>query len=104
MSCPKKLSSATVTMNQRWAGELVLLAYVLITVKSGSERDFLKEISEFKEVVEANLVIGENDVVIKIDVEDIVHMDKFLTEKLRVQPDVFLTTTMIITEQIKPKA
>jgi DNA-binding Lrp family transcriptional regulator len=81
-----------------------LLAYVLITVKSGSERDFLKEISEFKEVVEANLVIGENDVVIKIDVEDIVHMDKFLTEKLRVQPDVFLTTTMIITEQIKPKA
>ena len=73
-------------------------------MKSGSERDFLKEISEFKEVVEANLVIGENDVVIKIDVEDIVHMDKFLTEKLRVQPDVFLTTTMIITEQIKPKA
>jgi DNA-binding Lrp family transcriptional regulator len=80
-----------------------LLAYVLITVKSGSEREFLKEISKFKEVVEANLVIGENDVVIKIDVEDIVHMDKFLTEKLRVLPDVFLTTTMIITEQIKPK-
>ena len=80
-----------------------MLAYVLITVKSGSERDFLKEISEFKEVIEANLVIGENDIVIKIDVKDIVHMDKFLTEKLRVLPDVFLTTTMIITEQIKPK-
>ena len=80
-----------------------LLAYVLITVKSGSEREFLKEISKLKEVVEANLVIGENDVVIKIDVDNIVHMDKFLTEKLRVLPDVFLTTTMIITEQIKPK-
>jgi DNA-binding Lrp family transcriptional regulator len=80
-----------------------LLAYVLITVKSGSERDFLKEISKFKEVVEANLVIGENDIVIKIDAKDISHMDKFLTEKLRVLPDVFLTTTMIITEQIKPK-
>ena len=80
-----------------------MLAYVLITVKSGSERDFLKEISEFIEVVEANLVIGENDIVIKIDVKDIAHMDKFLTEKLRVLPDVFLTTTMIITEQIKPK-
>ena len=78
-----------------------LLAYVLITVKSGSEREFLKGISKFKEVVEANLVIGESDIVIKIDVEDISHMDKFLTEKLRVLPDVFLTTTMIITEQIK---
>ncbi len=72
-------------------------------MKSGSEREFLDEISEFKEVVEANLVIGENDVVIKIDIEDITQMDKFLTEKLRVQPDVFLTTTMIITEQVKPK-
>jgi len=82
---------------------LVLLAYVLITVKSGSEREFLKEISKFNQVVEANLVIGENDIVIKIDVKDISHMDKFLTDKLRVLPDVFLTTTMIITEQFKTK-
>lgn len=80
-----------------------MLAYVLITVKSGSEREFLKEISKFKEVIEANLVIGENDIVIKIDAKDISHMDTFLTEKLRVIPDVFLTTTMIITEQFKPK-
>jgi len=82
---------------------LALLAYVLITVKSGSEREFLKEISKFNQVVEANLVIGENDIVIKIDVKDIFHMDKFLTDKLRVLPDVFLTTTMIITEQFKTK-
>jgi DNA-binding Lrp family transcriptional regulator len=73
----------------------------MITVKSGSEREFLKQISEFDEVVEANLVIGENDVVLKVQVKDISMIDKFLTEKLRVLPDVFLTTTMIITEQFK---
>ncbi|MBT8171847.1 Lrp/AsnC ligand binding domain-containing protein [Candidatus Bathyarchaeota archaeon] len=84
-------------------GELVLLAYIMITVNSGSEKEFLKQISEFDEVIEANLVIGENDAVIKICVKDISHMDKFLTEKLRVIPDVFLTTTMIITEQFKLK-
>ena len=95
----KKLSSATTTMT----GELALLAYILITVKSGSEREFLKEVSEFKEVVEANLVIGENDVVIKVKVKDVSQLDKFLTDKLRVLPDVFLTTTMIITEQFKTK-
>lgn len=78
-----------------------LLAYILITVKSGSEREFLKEVSEFNEVVEANLVIGENDAVIKVKVKSIPQLDKFLTDKLRVLPDVFLTTTMIITEQIK---
>jgi DNA-binding Lrp family transcriptional regulator len=82
---------------------LTLLAYVLITVKSGSEREFVKQISKFDEVVEANLVIGENDIVIKIQVKDIAQIDQFLTDKLRVLPDVFLTTTMIITEQVKPK-
>ena len=79
-----------------------MFAYILITVKSGSERDFLKEVSELKEVVEANLVIGENDAVIKVKVKDVSQLDTFLTEKLRVLPDVFLTTTMIITEQFKP--
>ncbi len=81
-----------------------MLAYILITVKSGSERELLREVSEFKEVVEANLVIGENDVVIKVKVEDVSQLDKFLTDKLRVLPDVFLTTTMIITEQFKGKS
>jgi DNA-binding Lrp family transcriptional regulator len=82
--------------------EMALLSYILITVKSGSEREFLKEVSEFKEVLEANLVIGENDAIIKVEAEDIAQLDKFLTDKLRVLPDVFLTTTMIITEQFKP--
>lgn len=81
---------------------MTLFAYVLVTVSSGSERDFLKQISEYSEVLEANLVIGENDVVLKIEVEDMVHMDKFLTDKLRVLPEVFLTTTMVITKQFKP--
>lgn len=80
-----------------------MFAYILITVKSGSEKDFLKAISEFDEVTEANLVIGENDIVIKVKAKDITHLDKFLTEKLRVLPDTFLTTTMIITQQFKPK-
>ena len=83
-------------------GEMALLAYILITVKSGSERELLKEVSEFKEVVEANLVIGENDAVIKVKAEDVSQLDKFLTDKLRVLPDVFLTTTMIVTEEFKP--
>ena len=44
----------------------------------------------------------KNDAVIKVKIEDISQLDKFLTDKLRVLPDVFLTTTMIITEQFKP--
>lgn len=80
---------------------MAILAYVLITMKSGSEKEALEEISSFNEVVEANLVIGEYDAVAKVSFEDISQLDKFLTDKLRVLPDIFLTTTMIITEQFK---
>jgi DNA-binding Lrp family transcriptional regulator len=70
-------------------------------MKSGTEKKVLKSISSFNEVVEANLVIGEHDAVLKVRAEDMSQLDKFLTDKLRVLPDVFLTTTMIITEQFK---
>ena len=80
---------------------MTMLAYVLITMKSGTEKKVLKKISNFKEVIEANLVIGEHDAVLKVKTEDMCQLDKFLTDKLRVLPDIFLTTTMIITEQFK---
>jgi DNA-binding Lrp family transcriptional regulator len=80
---------------------MTILAYVLVTVKSGLERKILERVSKFDEVVEANLVIGEHDAVIKVKVDDIGKLDKLLTDQLRVLPDVFLTTTMIITEQFK---
>ena len=80
---------------------MTILAYVLITVQSGGEKEVLNRISSFKEIVEANLVVGEYDAVAKVRVEDISELDKFLTDKLRALPDVYLTTTMIITKEFK---
>ena len=80
---------------------MTILAYVLITVQSGGEKDVLRRISNLKEIIEANLVVGEYDAVVKVKVEDISELDKFLTDKLRALPDVFLTTTMIITKEFK---
>jgi DNA-binding Lrp family transcriptional regulator len=70
-------------------------------MQSGGEKEVLKRISNFKEIIEANLIVGEFDAVVKVKVEDISELDKFLTDKLRALPDVFLTTTMIITQQYK---
>jgi DNA-binding Lrp family transcriptional regulator len=78
-----------------------VLAYVLITVQSGGEKEVLKRISNLKEITEANLVVGEYDAIVKVKVENISELDTFLTDKLRSLPDVFLTTTMIITQQFK---
>ena len=81
--------------------KMTILAYILITVKSGLEKKVLDRVSDFDEVIEANLVIGEHDAVIKVRFEDISQLDEFLTDKLRILPDVFLTTTMIITQEFK---
>ena len=80
---------------------MAVLAYVLITVQSGGEKEVLRRISNLKEIMEANLVVGEYDAVVKVKVENISELDTFLTDKLRALPDVFLTTTMIITQQFK---
>jgi len=80
---------------------MTILAYVLVTIQSGGERKVLKRISNFKEIIEANLVVGEYDAVVKVKVEDISELDTFLTDKLRALPDIFLTTTMIITKEFK---
>ena len=80
---------------------MTVLAYVLITMQSGSEKDVLKSISDFKEILEANLVVGEYDAVVKVRVENLSELDTFLTDKLRALSDIFLTTTMIITKEFK---
>ncbi len=80
---------------------MTILAYVLITMQSGGEKKVLKRISNFKEIIEANLVVGEYDAVVKVKVGDISELDTFLTDKLRALPDIFLTTTMIITKEFK---
>ena len=77
--------------------------YILVTLKSGAERDVCEKVANFEEVIQVDELYGEYDAIAKVEVKDLADLDKFLTDKLRVLPDVFLTTTMIITEQVKPK-
>ena len=78
-----------------------MLAYVLVTLNAGSEKDVLKNISDLKEVVEVDLMYGGYDAIVKVRVEDLVQLDTFLTEKLRVFPAVFQTATLIVAKQYK---
>ena len=78
---------------------MAVLAYILVTLNSGSETSVLKKISSFEEATEVALLYGEYDAVVKVRVEDLSQLDEFLTDKLRVLPDVFLTTTMIVAKE-----
>ena len=80
---------------------MAVLAYVLVTLQSGSEKNVLKKVASFEEVEEVDLVYGEYDAMVKVLVEEMSQLDKFLTDKLRVLPDIYLTTTMIVARQYK---
>ena len=82
---------------------MVTLAYVLVTLKSGAERDVCEKVSNFEEVVQVDELYGEYDAIIKVRVEDLSQLDKFLTDKLRALPDIFLTTTMIVAKEYRQK-
>ncbi len=79
----------------------MVLAYVLITIQSGSEKEVLKKVSSFKETLEVDMVYGEYDAIVKVQVKELSELEKFLSEKLRTLPNIFLTTTVIVAKQYK---
>jgi DNA-binding Lrp family transcriptional regulator len=83
--------------------EMAVLAYVLVTMKSGSEKEIMKKVSSLEEVTEVSLLYGEYDAIVKVRFEELSQLDKFLTDKLRVLPDIFLTTTMIVAKEYRHK-
>ena len=69
---------------------MATLAYVLVTLRSGAERDVCNKVSNFEEVVQVDELYGEYDAVVKVQVEDLAQLDKFLTDRLRALPDIFV--------------
>jgi len=82
---------------------MVTLAYILVTLKSGAEREVCGRVSSFEEVVQVDELYGEYDAIVKVRVEDLSQLDKFLTDTLRTLPDIFLTTTMIVAKEYRRK-
>lgn len=80
---------------------MTVLAYILVTMQSGSEREVLEKVSSFKEALEVDLVYGEYDAIVKVQVEELSDLEKFLSDKLRALPEIFLTTTTIVAKQYK---
>ena len=73
-----------------------VLAYVLVTLNPGTEKDILKKISHLDEVTRVSMMYGEYDAIIKVCAETLEQLNEFLTDKLRVLPDIFQTATLIV--------
>ena len=71
-------------------------AYVLVTLNPGTEKNILEKVSHFNEVKRVSMMYGEYDAIIKVCTEDLEELNQFLTDKLRVLPDIFQTATLIV--------
>ncbi len=82
---------------------MVVLAYVLFKVSSGTEREVAQKLIEFDEVQQADIIFGEYDVVAKMLTTDLDALESFVSEKVRTVPNVLVTSTMIISREYKGK-
>lgn len=76
-------------------------AYIMMNIKSGSEDEVCKTLTNYQEVEEVAVIYGEYDAVIKVKTSDMKTLDTFIIEKLRAIPNIFLTATMLIAKQYK---
>jgi DNA-binding Lrp family transcriptional regulator len=86
-------------------GEIMaVLAYVLFKVGSGTEREVCQKLIEFDEIIQAGIIFGEYDVIAKVATQDLDKLEDFVSQKVRNVPNVFVTSTMIISREYKGKS
>jgi DNA-binding Lrp family transcriptional regulator len=78
-----------------------VLAYVLFKVGSGAEREVAQKMIEFQEVMQADVVFGEYDVIARVITTDLEKLQDFVSDKIRTVPNVLVTSTMIISKEYK---
>jgi DNA-binding Lrp family transcriptional regulator len=74
----------------------MVTAYVLATIKAGSERDVREQLKKVHEIKEINLLYGEYDVIIKLELEGISELSDFILDKIRAVSTIERTTTLIV--------
>ncbi len=76
----------------------MVLAYIMVRVDAGAERDVLGQLKGMSEVKDAHVIYGEWDLILKIDVKSVEDITAFVVDKLRKIKSVKLTSTMIVAE------
>ena len=73
-----------------------ITAYILLTVEIGREHDVVERISAMGENVEAKIVYGEYDVIVRVEIESLKNLERIVS-KIRRIPGVLKTITLIST-------
>jgi len=72
----------------------IVKAYVVATVKRGTEHVAAQKIRKMKEVTEVIVTYGLYDIVVRIEAESLGHLDKIVTD-IRQMPEIQQTSTLV---------
>ncbi|MFQ6051302.1 MAG: Lrp/AsnC family transcriptional regulator [Candidatus Hydrothermarchaeota archaeon] len=75
-------------------------AYVLINTEAGQTSKVKNDLIKLNEVVSADEVYGDYDIIAKVVAKDIKMLDFIIETKIRSMDEVVKTTTMIIVPSI----
>ena len=70
--------------------------YVLVSLKQGSEQDFMDDLKSHSFVKEANFVFGEWDVIAKLEAAGPDQLATYVLDHIRSKPGVKVASTMIV--------
>ena len=72
----------------------MVIAFVLITTKPGSEKDIYTELKDFKEIIELYPLFGEYDLIVRLEATDMDAIGRLVVEKIRSLDGVIETKTL----------
>jgi DNA-binding Lrp family transcriptional regulator len=67
------------------------------------KREVAQKMTEFQEVMQADVVFAEYDVIARMATVDVEKLQDFVSDKVRTIPNVLVTSTMIISREYKEK-
>jgi len=76
----------------------VPLAFVLVNVEAGTDKEFLANLKKVPEVKSAYMVYGVYDIVVMIESDTLERLREMVTKKVRQLDKVRSTMTMIVME------
>ena len=72
-----------------------MIAYVLVALSGADETNTLKKLKALEPVVDAKLVFGEWDVIVKIEAETTEALGMFIMDNIRKMDGIKMTSTLI---------
>jgi DNA-binding Lrp family transcriptional regulator len=77
----------------------VPLAFVLVNVEAGTDKEVLENIKKTPEVKQAYMVYGVYDIIVMLESDTLEKLREMVTKKIRQLDKVRSTMTMIVMEQ-----